>query len=39
MKMLNVISTSAFENCTIKEFDAPNLNSVTVSKYIMFTIC
>ena len=30
MQSLNVINTSAFANCTINEFDAPNLESITV---------
>ena len=36
MKMLNAINTSAFANCTINEFDAPNLKTITVdaNKYI-----
>ena len=32
MKSLNSINTSAFDNCSINEFDAPNLNSITVDK-------
>ncbi len=32
MKSLNSINTSAFKNCTINEFDAPNLNSIVVDK-------
>ena len=30
MKTLTSLSTSAFANCTINEFDAPNINSITV---------
>ena len=30
MKSLNSINTSAFQNCTINEFEAPNINSITV---------
>ena len=32
MQSLNSINTSAFRNCTINEFDAPNLKSITVDK-------
>ena len=28
MKSLNTLGTSAFVNCTIYEFDAPNINTV-----------
>ena len=35
MKSLTSISTSVFRNCTINEFDAPNLNSITVDKDIL----
>ena len=30
MKSLSSISTSAFADCAINEFDAPNINSITV---------
>ena len=30
MKTLTSLSTSAFAGCKINEFDAPNLNSITV---------
>ena len=30
MKSLNSINISSFEDCTINEFDAPNLNTITV---------
>ena len=33
MSNLKQISTSAFENSTINEFDAPNLKSITVDFY------
>ena len=32
MKSLKSINTSVFENCTITEFDAPNIYSITVDK-------
>ena len=44
MKSLKSISTNAFANCTINEFDAPNLNSITVNfddynnKNLIFTV-
>ena len=43
MKSLNSLSTKAFRNCTINEFDAPNLKSITVdndymSKNITFRV-
>ena len=33
MKSLTSISTSAFGNCTINEFDAPNIESIKVFVY------
>ena len=30
MKSLNTLGTSAFTNCFINEFNAPNLNSITI---------
>ena len=32
MKSLNSLTTSAFDDCTINEFDAPNLNSITINE-------
>ena len=32
MNSLNAISTSAFKKCTINEFDAPYLKSITVDE-------
>ena len=32
MKSLNSKNTSTFANCTIYEFDAPNLKSITIDK-------
>ena len=32
MKSLNSISTFAFAECSMNEFDAPNLNSISVEK-------
>ena len=37
MNNLNSINTSVFGNCTINEFDAPNLNKIT-GNYFKFTV-
>ena len=37
MNNLNSINTSVFGNCTINEFDAPNLNKIT-GNYFQFTV-
>ena len=38
MKNLNSISTLAFANCTINEFDAPNLANIVVDGDISFIV-
>ena len=39
MKSLNLIYTTAFADCIIDEFDAPNLTSITVDEQnVTFTI-
>ena len=32
MKSLSSLSTSAFANCTINEFDAPNIKTIAIDK-------
>ena len=38
MKSLNALNTSAFANCTINNFNAPNLNAITTFKKIKFYV-
>ena len=40
VKMMSLTSlyTSVFNSCTINEFDAPNINSITVDSYATFTV-
>ena len=38
MKSLKSINTSALADCTINEFDAPNLKSIITDKYVTFTV-
>ena len=39
MKSLNFISTNAFANCTINEFDAPKLTNIFGDDDIKFMVC
>ena len=38
MKNLKVLNTSAFGKCSINEFDAPNLNEISVDKDVDYEI-